>query len=48
MSSWLLKIYIDAVMKEMKMAMGRRGEDGDCMVSWMQMTWFCVMSQRRT
>ena len=34
-------------MKDEKIGMGRRGESGDCLASCMQMTWFCVMSQRK-
>ena len=48
MSPWLFNVYMDAVMKEMKIDMGRRGESGDCLVSCMQMTWFCAESQRKT
>ena len=45
MSTWLFNVYIDAVMKEVNMGMGRRGESGDYLASCMQMTWFCVNSQ---
>ena len=47
MSSWLFNVYMDAVMKEVKMWMGRngvryleegRGESGDYLASCMQMT----------
>ena len=31
MFSWLFNVYMDAVMKEVKMGMGRRGESGDCL-----------------
>ena len=56
MSPWLFNVYMDALMKETKMGMGRRGvvfqEDGresrDYLASCMQMTWFCVMNQRKT
>ena len=48
MFPWLLNVYMDGVMKEMKMGMGRRGESGDCLASCMQMNWFYVVSQRRT
>ena len=41
MSPWLF-------MMEVKMEMGRMGESGDYMASCIQMTWFCVVSQRRT
>ena len=44
MSPWLFKAYMDP-MKEMKMAMGRKGEDsGDCLASCMQMTWLYVVN----
>ena len=54
MSHWLFNVYLDGVMK---VGMGRRGvrflEDGrewsgDCLASCMQLTWFYVVSQRRT
>ena len=45
MSPWLFNVYMDALMKEVKMG---RGENGDCMDSCMKMTWFCVASQRKT
>ena len=48
MSPWLFNVYMDAVSKEVKMGMGRRGESGDYLASCMQMTWFCGVSQRRT
>ena len=49
MSSWLFNVYMDSVMNEVKiMGMGRREESGDCLVSCMQMTWFYVVSWRRT
>ena len=41
-------IYMDAIVKKMKMGMGRREESGDCLASCMQMTWFCVVSRRKT
>ena len=47
-SSWLFNVCMDAVMKEVKMGKGRRGENGHCLASCMQMTWFCVVSRRRT
>ena len=47
MSLWLFSVYMDAV-KVVNMGMGRRGESGDYLASCMQMTWFCVMSRRRT
>ena len=48
MSPWLFNVYMDAVMKEVKMGMGRREESEDCLASCMQMTWFCVVSRRGT
>ena len=48
MSPWLFNVYMDALMKEVKMGIGRRRESGDCLALCMQMTWFCVMSQRKT
>ena len=48
MSPMLFNVYMDEVMKEVKMEMGRRGESGDYVASCMQMTWFCVVSRRRT
>ena len=54
-SPWLFNVYIDGVMKEVKMWMGRRGvsfmEDGRewrCLASCMQMTWFYGVSRGRT
>ena len=38
MSPWIFNVYMDTVMKEMKMGMGRREEIGDCLASCMQMT----------
>ena len=58
MSPWLFNGYMNGGMKEVKVGMGRRGvsfledererESGDCLASCMQMTWFCVVSRRRT
>ena len=48
MSPWLLNTYMGAVMKEVKMRMGRRGESWDCLGSCMQTTLFCVVSRRKT
>ena len=55
MSHWLFNVYMDAVMKEVKMGMGRRGvrfqekgKEGACSASCMLMTWFCVVSRRKT
>ena len=50
MSPWLFNVYMDGVMEEVKMGMGRRevfwrmGESRDCLASCMQMTWFYVVS----
>ena len=48
MSPWLFNAYMDAVLKEVKIGMGRGGESEDYLASCMQMTWFDVVSQRRT
>ena len=57
MSPWLFNIYIymDAMIKEVKMGMAKRvgrflveGESRDYLASCMQMTWFCVVSGRKT
>ena len=48
MSHWLFNVYMDAVMKELKMGMGRREGSGECLASCMHMTWFCVMGRRKT
>ena len=47
MSPWLFNVYMDAVMKEVKLEMGRRGESGDCLASCMQMAWLCMASRRK-
>ena len=46
---------MNGVMKEVKMGMGKRGvrfledeREWRCLASCMQMTWFCVVSRRRT
>ena len=36
MFPWLFNVYMDAVMDEVKMGMGRRGESGDGLASCMQ------------
>ena len=48
-------IYMDTVMTEVKMGVGggernfrMKEESGDCRVSSMQMTWFCVVSRMKT
>ena len=50
---WRFSVYMDAGMKRVKGEMGRVGirymereESGDCLVSCIQMTWFCVLSWR--
>ena len=48
MSPWLFSVYMNAVVKEVKMGMGRREENGDYIASCMQMIWFSVVNQRRT
>ena len=48
MSPWLIIVYMDVVMMEVKMGMGRREESGTCPASCIQMTWFCVVSRRKT
>ena len=55
MFPWLFNVYTEGVMKEVKMGMGSRGvrflEDGRewrLPASCMQMTWFHVVSRRRT
>ena len=40
-SLWLFNVYMDAVMKDMKMGMGRRGESGDYLVSCIKVNWLC-------
>ena len=44
MSPWLFNIYMDEVMKEVKMGMRMRGDSGYCLASCMHMTWFYVVS----
>ena len=48
MFTWLFNKYMDAVVKEVKMGVQRKGESGDYLASCLQMTWMCVVSQRRT
>ena len=48
MSPQLFNVYMAAVMEVVKMGMGRREQSGDCLVSCMQMTWFCVGNRRKT
>ena len=47
-SPWLLNVYLGALMKEVKMGMGRRRESRDCPAFCMSMIWFCVLSRRKT
>ena len=42
MSPWLFNVYMDPVMKEAKMGMGRREESGGCQASCTQVIWFYV------
>ena len=46
MSLWLFIVYMDGVMNEMKMGMGRRGVSfkEDCLAYYMQITWFYVVN----
>ena len=46
MSLWLFSVYVDGVVK-IKMGMGKREESEDCLSSCIQMTWVCVVSQRK-
>ena len=49
MYPWLFNVYMDVVMKKLKMGMGKRREKiGDCLASCMQMIWFCVVNRRKT
>ena len=45
MSPWFFNVYMDSVMKVVKTGM-RKSEE--CLIHFMQTTWFCVVSQRRT
>ena len=45
MSPWVFNEYMGALNKEVKMGMGRRRENEDCLVSCMEMTWLCVLSR---
>ena len=55
MSLWLFNVYMDAVMKEVKIEMGRRGESADDMVLSGELEedlrvmvgWFAEMCRRR-
>ena len=56
-SPWLFNVNMDAVMKKVKVGIGkmgvrflekRRGESGDCLASYIQKTRFCVASRRKT
>ena len=38
MSPWFFNLHMDAVMKEVKMGIGRKEESGDCLASCMQIT----------
>ena len=55
MSLWMCNVYMDAVIKEVKMGMGRRGlrfleggREGKLPGLCMQITWFCAMSWGKT
>ena len=57
MSLWLFNVYMDSVMKELKVGMGRNGvrfeEEGregrlPGLLYADGMTWFCVVSRRKT
>ena len=48
LSAWLFNVYMDAVMKKVKMGMRRREESEDCLASCIQITWFFMVSRRRT
>ena len=47
MSQWLYNMYVDAVMKGVKMEMQRMAESGDYLASCIQMTWFYVACQKK-
>ena len=48
MSPWLFNVNMGVVVKEVIIEMGRRGESGDWLASFMHMTWFCVVSRGKT
>ena len=55
MFPWHFNVYMDAVMEEAKMGLGKRGvriqEEGierSRLASCMQMTWLCVVGRRKT
>ena len=41
-------VYMDTLMKEVKMGMGRREESGDFVTLCVQMTWFYVVKRKKT
>ena len=47
MSSWLLIMHMDAMMKEVKMGKERRGGSRDYLASCMQMTWLCMVNRKK-
>ena len=54
MPLWPFNVYMDAVMKELKMGIERRGvrfqeeeESRNFLASCMEMAWFCVVSRRK-
>ena len=55
MIPWLFHVHMNAVIKEVKIEMWRsrvrfrrRKKSGNCLASCMQMTWFYVVSRRKT
>ena len=55
MSPWLFNVYMDGVMKDVKIGMEggewdswRMGKNRDCLASSMQVIWYYVVSRRRT
>ena len=47
-SPWLLNVYMYAVMREVKMEIGKRGWNGKCLAYCIQINWFYVASCRNT
>ena len=47
MSPWFLIVYMNAVMKEVKIKLERSGEVEDCLSSGKQITWFYAGSRRK-
>ena len=44
----LFNVYTDAVMKQVKMEMGRKVESKDSLASYMQLNWFRMASWKKT